>query len=96
MGVVSGSREIAAAADRIFELIADRAQQPRSDGNDNLAMTPTKGRVREAHGIDFDKGVRIAWRPPEPDQRGSTDLLTLFTASRPAVYRTAGGVSVSG
>ena len=35
--VVSASREIAAAPERIFELIADPAQQPRWDGNDNLA-----------------------------------------------------------
>ena len=35
--VVSASREIAAPAERIFELIADPAQQPRWDGNDNLA-----------------------------------------------------------
>lgn len=35
--VVSASREISAQAARIFELIADPAQQPRWDGNDNLA-----------------------------------------------------------
>jgi len=35
--VVSASREIAAGPERIFELIADPAQQPRWDGNDNLA-----------------------------------------------------------
>jgi uncharacterized protein YndB with AHSA1/START domain len=44
--VVSASREIAAPADRIFELIADPAQQPRWDGNDNLAEAPTGQRVR--------------------------------------------------
>jgi uncharacterized protein YndB with AHSA1/START domain len=35
--VVSASREIAAGPERIFELIADPAQQPRWDRNDNLA-----------------------------------------------------------
>jgi uncharacterized protein YndB with AHSA1/START domain len=33
--VVSGSREIAAGPRRIFELIADPAEQPRWDGTDN-------------------------------------------------------------
>jgi uncharacterized protein YndB with AHSA1/START domain len=36
--VVRASREVAAGADLIFELIADQAQQPRWDGNDNLAQ----------------------------------------------------------
>ena len=35
--LVRASREIAAPAATIFELIADPAQQPRWDGNDNLA-----------------------------------------------------------
>lgn len=80
--VVSSSREIAAAPDRIFELIADPAQQPRWDGNDNLSeapggqrvratgdvfsMTTTSGKVRENHVVDFEEGRRIAWRPAEP------------------------------
>src|SRR5205807_2239371 len=34
--IASASREIAASAERIFSLIADPAQQPRWDGNDNL------------------------------------------------------------
>ncbi len=34
--VVSARREISAAADKIFQLIADPAEQPRWDGNDNL------------------------------------------------------------
>src|SRR5947209_14166470 len=83
--VVSASREIAAPADRIFELIADPAQQPRWDGNDNLAeapagqrvravgdvftMTLTRGAVRENHVVEFDEGRRIAWRPAEPGQQ---------------------------
>ena len=44
--VVSASREIAAEPGRIFELIADPAQQPRWDGNDNLADAPVGQRVR--------------------------------------------------
>jgi uncharacterized protein YndB with AHSA1/START domain len=80
--VVSAAREIAAGAERIFELIADPAQQPRWDGNDNLAeaptgqrvraagdmftMTTTKGSVRENHVVEFTEGRRIAWRPAEP------------------------------
>jgi uncharacterized protein YndB with AHSA1/START domain len=77
--VVSVSREIAAGPERIFELIADPAQQPRWDGNDNLAeaapgqrvravgdeftMTLTGGAVRENHIVEFDEGRRIAWTP---------------------------------
>jgi uncharacterized protein YndB with AHSA1/START domain len=80
--VVSASREIAADAGRIFELIADPARQPLWDGNDNLAtappgqrvrgvgdvftMTLTKGSVRHNHVVEFVEGRRIAWRPSEP------------------------------
>jgi uncharacterized protein YndB with AHSA1/START domain len=80
--VTSASREIAAPADAIFELIADPAQQPRWDGNDNLAqaepgqrvhnvgdvfvMTLTGGGVRENHIVEFEEGRRIAWMPAEP------------------------------
>jgi len=46
--VVSASREIAAGPERIFELIADPAQQPCWDGNDNLAGAPAGQRVRRA------------------------------------------------
>jgi uncharacterized protein YndB with AHSA1/START domain len=83
--VVSASREIAAGADRIFELIADPAQQPRWDGNDNLAeaaagqrvrqvgdvfvMTITTGATRENHVVEFDEGRLIAWTPAEPGRR---------------------------
>lgn len=82
--VVSASREIAAPAARIFELIADPAQQPRWDGNENLAeaaagqrinavgdvfvMTLTLGVNRENHIVEFIEGRRIAWRPSEPGQ----------------------------
>jgi uncharacterized protein YndB with AHSA1/START domain len=83
--VVSASREIAASADRIFELIADPAQQPLWDGNDNLAearpgqrvrsvgdvftMTLTLGSIRENHIVEFQEGRRIAWRPSESGRR---------------------------
>ncbi|SNS42740.1 Uncharacterized conserved protein YndB, AHSA1/START domain [Geodermatophilus saharensis] len=82
--VVSADREIAAGAARVFELIADPAQQPRWDGNDNLAeaaggqrvravgdvftMTLTGGNIRENHVVEFEEGRRIAWRPAEPGQ----------------------------
>lgn len=80
--VVSSSRDIAAGAPRIFELIADPSRQPGWDGNDNLAaaepgqrvrgvgdvfaMTLTLGTVRHNHVVEFDEGRRIAWRPSEP------------------------------
>lgn len=80
--VVSATREIAAAAERVFELIADPAQQPRWDGNANLAAADSGQRVRavgdvftmvllndvvrENHVVEFDEGRRIAWRPAEP------------------------------
>ncbi len=80
--VVSATRDIEAGAGLIFELIADPAQQPRWDGNDNLAeaaggqrinavgdvftMTLTGGDVRENHVVEFEEGRRIAWRPAEP------------------------------
>ena len=43
--VVSVSRIIDAPAERIFELIADPAEQPRWDGNDNLAHADSGQRV---------------------------------------------------
>ena len=77
--VVSASREIAAPADQIFALIADPAEQPRWDGNDNLAeaapgqrvravgdvfvMTNQGGGVRDNHVVAFAEGREIAWRP---------------------------------
>lgn len=80
--VVSASREIAAAAETVFELIADPSAQPGWDGNDNLSeapagqrvrgvgdvfvMTTTQGNVRENHVVEFVEGRRIAWRPAEP------------------------------
>jgi uncharacterized protein YndB with AHSA1/START domain len=83
--VVSASREIAASTNRIFELIADPAQQPLWDGNDNLAkaepgqrvrslgdiftMTLTGGDIRENHVVEFEEGRRIAWLPSESGRR---------------------------
>lgn len=80
--VVSVSRDIAAGASVIFELIAEPTQQPRWDGNDNLSeatagqrvravgdvftMTTTKGNVRENHVVEFAEARRIAWKPAEP------------------------------
>ncbi len=46
--MVSASRVIAAGPEEIFGLIADPAQQPRWDGNDNLADAPAGQRVRRA------------------------------------------------
>ncbi len=82
--VVSASREVAAGANRIFELIADPAQHPRWDGSDNLAeasaeqhiravgevfaMTLTNGGVRQNHVVEFEEGRRIGWKPADPDQ----------------------------
>jgi uncharacterized protein YndB with AHSA1/START domain len=82
--VVSASRDIAATPDRIFELIADPAQQPAWDGNDNLSearggqrvhgvgdvfvMTNTSGKMRENHVVEFVEARRIAWRPAEPGE----------------------------
>lgn len=78
-GIVAASREIDAPADAIFALIADPAEQPRWDGNDNLAdaapgqrvhavgevfvMTNRNGGVRDNHIVAFSEGREIAWRP---------------------------------
>lgn len=78
---MSARREIAAAPDVIFELIADPAQQPRWDGNGNLTeaaagqrvhavgdvfrMMVHSGTVRENHIVEFEEGRRIAWLPSE-------------------------------
>ena len=44
--MVSACREITAEPGPIFELMAEQAQQPRWDGNDNLAGAPAGQRVR--------------------------------------------------
>ena len=88
--VLSASREIAAGADQIFELIADPSQQPRWDGNDNLAnaevgqrvrgigdvftMTLTNGGVRENHVVEFAEARRIAWNPASAGERPAGHL----------------------
>ncbi|BCO37222.1 hypothetical protein JMUB5695_03555 [Mycobacterium heckeshornense] len=70
--VVSASREIAACAERIFELIAEPSQQPGWDGNDNLveaapgqrvrrvgdvfAMKLTLGSIRNNHVVESEEG----------------------------------------
>jgi uncharacterized protein YndB with AHSA1/START domain len=80
--VVSATRDVAAPAAKLFELIADPAWQPKWDGNDNLAeaaagqrvrsvgdvftTTLTMGAVRENHVVEFEEGRLIAWRPSEP------------------------------
>lgn len=80
--VATATREVAAPAAVIFELIADPSKQPLWDGNDNLAnaaegqrvnavgdvfvMTLTRGAVRENHVVEFEEGRLIAWRPSEP------------------------------
>lgn len=77
--IVSASRDIAASADLVFDLIADPARQPQWDGNDNLTeaapgqrvhavgdvftMTLTNSQVRENHITEFDEGRLIAWKP---------------------------------
>ncbi|WP_369140591.1 SRPBCC family protein [Modestobacter versicolor] len=82
---VEASREIAAGAEEVFELIADPARQPEWDGNENLSraadgqraravgqvfvMAITNGTVRENHVVEFEEGRRIAWRPAEPGQQ---------------------------
>jgi uncharacterized protein YndB with AHSA1/START domain len=80
--VVTASRDIAAPAERIFALIADPAEQPRWDGNENLGSADggqrvhavghvfltslLSGAVRENHVVEFEEGRLIAWLPSEP------------------------------
>jgi uncharacterized protein YndB with AHSA1/START domain len=87
---VSATREVAASAEVIFELIADPSHQPQWDGNDNLAEAPTGQRVRhvgdvftmvlmgdkvrENHVVEFQEGRRIAWRPADPGERPAGHL----------------------
>src|SRR3979411_2322319 len=79
--IVSAGREIAAPADKIFELIADPSLQPRWDGNENLAEARTGQRVRATgdvftttltlgsdrtnHVVEFEEGRLIALRPSD-------------------------------
>ncbi|WP_114907825.1 SRPBCC family protein [Ornithinimicrobium murale] len=82
--ITSATREIAAAADAIFDLIADPSRQPDWDGNDNLESAApgqrvrsvgatfttrlTNGQDRENHVVEFEEGRLIAWRPAVPGQ----------------------------
>ena len=82
--VVSATSEVRAPAEVVFELIAEPTQQPRWDGNDNLAEAPagqrvhavgdiftmvlTNGMVRQNHVVEFDEGRLIAWRPAEENR----------------------------
>lgn len=82
--VVSATSEVRAPAEVVFELIAEPTQQPRWDGNDNLAEAPagqrvhavgdiftmvlTTGMVRQNHVVEFDEGRLIAWRPAEENR----------------------------
>ncbi|HWC23044.1 MAG TPA: SRPBCC family protein [Flexivirga sp.] len=77
--VVSATRDIAAPAAQIFELIADPSRQPAWDGNHNLEqaaagqrvravgevfrMTLANGKVRDNKVVEFEEGRRIAWCP---------------------------------
>lgn len=77
--VVTASRDIAAPAAEIFELIADPARQPEWDGNENLDVSATGQRVHAVgdvfvttltNGADrvnrivgFEEGRSISWRP---------------------------------
>ena len=80
--VVTASRDIAAPAATIFGLIADPAEQPRWDGNENLRhaepgqrvrgvgdvflMRLRRGGIRENTIVEFEEGRLIAWRPNVP------------------------------
>jgi uncharacterized protein YndB with AHSA1/START domain len=82
--VVVAERLVRAEPATIFELIADPAQQPRWDGNDNLAeaapgqrvrgtgevfvTTLTVGQDRENRIVEFEEGRRIAWLPAPPGE----------------------------
>lgn len=77
--IVSASREIAAPAEKLFELLASPAGQISIDGNDNLAKTDesqrvravgevftmelTNGESRENYVVEFEEGRLIAWLP---------------------------------
>lgn len=83
--VVSASRDIAAPAARIFEMIADPSRQPEWDGNGNLGhadtgqrvygvgdqfvMTNSNGAVRVNHVVEFEEGRLIAWMPSPVGER---------------------------
>ncbi|HET7530373.1 MAG TPA: SRPBCC family protein [Mycobacteriales bacterium] len=88
--IVTATREIRASAERIFELIADPAEQPRWDGNDNLnhaeegqrvraagevfTMSLRRGGVRENTIVEFEEGRLIAWLPNVPGRQAPGHL----------------------
>lgn len=88
--IASASREIAAPAAVIFELIADPSQQPRWDGNENLTeaapgqrvhgvgdvftMKIHLGTLRENRIVEFEEGRLIAWLPNEPGKKAPGHL----------------------
>lgn len=83
--IVTASREISSEPGRIFELIADPAEQPRWDGNDNLrhadpgqrvravgdvfTMRLRRGGIRENTVVEFEEGRLVAWRPNVPGRK---------------------------
>ena len=83
--VASATRDIAADAATIFELIADPSRQPEWDGMDNLVsaapdqrvhavgdvfvMTIHLGSDRHNRIVEFEEDRRIAWRPSEPGKK---------------------------
>jgi uncharacterized protein YndB with AHSA1/START domain len=80
--IASATRDVAADAATIFELIADPSRQPEWDGMDNLVaaapgqrvravgdvfvMTIHLGTDRNNRIVEFEEGRRIAWKPSEP------------------------------
>ena len=76
--VVSVSREVHADPQVIFDLIADPAQHPRWDGNNNtqeaqdseritavgqvFVMLNTSGNMRDSQIVEFEEGRLIAWK----------------------------------
>ena len=83
--IATASREISAPAATIFDLIADPAEQPRWDGNDNLreaaagqrvraagdvfTMRLRRGGIRENTIVEFEEGRLLAWRPNVPGRK---------------------------
>lgn len=81
--ITSAERVVNADPATVFELIADPAQHPRWDGNDNLAeavqvarvtgtgqkfvIRTTSDALRENTVTEFEEGRRIAWLPADVD-----------------------------
>jgi hypothetical protein len=88
--VVSASCEITAGAGRIFELIADPAQQPRWDGNDNLGTAPAGQRVRRAGDVFTMTLTGGSVRENRPDLLKAASAGALPTPGLPAATRVTG------